>query len=60
MATSWNAQIGGGKYCLRFETTDYEKYREVEKTAQRMIDEANKEIEKQRGKMFLKEVDKCV
>lgn len=60
MATSWNAQIGGGKYCLQFETTDYEKYREVEKTAQRMIDEANKEIEKQRGKMFLKEVDKCV
>lgn len=52
MATSWNAQIGGGKYCLQFETTDYEKYREVEKTAQRMIDEANKEIEKQRGKMF--------
>ena len=47
--TSWKAQICKGKYCLQFETTDYEKYKAVEKVAQKMIDEANKEIDKERA-----------
>lgn len=47
--TSWKAQIGQGEYCLQFQTTDYEKYKAVEKVAQKMIDEANKEIDKERA-----------
>lgn len=45
--TSWKAQIGGGKYCLQFETYDYEKYKAVEKAAQNMIDKENKERDKE-------------
>lgn len=49
MATSWKSQIGDGKYCLQFETTDYEKYKVVEKAAQKMIDKADKEKTKERA-----------
>ena len=38
MATSWKSQLGGGKYCLQFETDDYEKYKVVEKAAQQVVD----------------------
>lgn len=38
MATSWKAQIGGGEYCLQFETDDKELYRIVEKAAQKAMD----------------------
>lgn len=47
MATSWKSQVGGGKYCLQFETTDYEKYKEVEKAAQKMVDKSDKERTKE-------------
>ena len=49
MATSWKSQIGGGTYCLQFETTDYEKYMEVQKAAQKMVDKAAKERDKERA-----------
>lgn len=45
--TSWKSQVGGGKYCLQFETTDYEKYKAIEKVAQKMIDKSRKERMKQ-------------
>ena len=38
MATSWKSQQGDGKYALQFETDDKEKYKTVEKAAQRAID----------------------
>lgn len=47
--TSWKSQTGQGKYCLQFETTDYEKYKAVEKVAQKMIDKADKEKDKERA-----------
>lgn len=47
--TSWKSQIGQGKYCLQFETTDYKKYKAVEKVAQKMIDKADKEKDKERA-----------
>ena len=47
MATSWKSQIAQGKYCLQFETNDYEKYKVVEKAAQKMIDKADKERTKE-------------
>lgn len=47
MGTSWKSQIGQGKYCLQFETTDYEKYKAVEKAAQKMIDKSDKERTKE-------------
>ena len=47
MGTSWKAQIGNGNYSLQFETSDYAKYKEVEKIAQKMIDKADKERTKE-------------
>ena len=47
--TSWKSQIGKGKYCLQFETTDYEKYKAIEKVAQKMVDKAAKERTKERA-----------
>lgn len=47
--TSWKAQIQQGKYCLQFETNDYEKYKVVEKAAQEMIDKSDKERTKERA-----------
>ena len=50
--TSWKSQIGQGKYCLQFETTDYDKYKAVEKVAQQMIDKADRERDKERASMM--------
>lgn len=47
--TSWKAQIEQGKYCLQFETNDYKKYKIVEEVAQKMIDKADKERDKERA-----------
>ena len=47
--TSWKSQIEQGKYYLQFETNDYKKYKEVEKVAQKMIDKADKERDKERA-----------
>ena len=49
--TSWKADLEckNGKYTLTFETDDYKKYKEVEKVAQKMIDRANKELDKERA-----------
>ena len=47
--TSWKSQIGQGKYCLQFETNDYDKYKAVEQIAQKMIDKADKEKDKERA-----------
>ena len=38
MSTSWQSQQGNGQYSLQFETTDKEKYKVIEKTAQMLID----------------------
>lgn len=50
--TSWKSQIGQGKYSLQFETNDYEKYKVVEKAAQKMVDKADKERTKERASQF--------
>lgn len=47
--TSWKSQIEQGKYCLQFETNDYEKYKVVEKAAQKMVDKSDKERDKERA-----------
>lgn len=47
--TSWTSQILQGKFCLQFETNDYKKYKAVEKAAQKMIDKADKEKDKERA-----------
>ena len=51
MATSWKAQICNGNYSLQFETSDYAKYKEVEKMAQKMVDKADKERTKEMASM---------
>ena len=47
MATSWKAQqdLKTGKYYLQFETDCKEKYKQVEKLCQRLIDESNEVIQ---------------
>ena len=45
--TSWKSQIAKGQYSLQFETNDYEKYKAVEKVAQKMIDKSDKERAKE-------------
>lgn len=45
--TSWKSQIGQGKYSLQFETNDYEKYKVVEKAAQKMVDKSDKKRTKE-------------
>ena len=52
MSTSWKSQMGQGTFSLQFETTDYEKYKAVEKIAQKMVDKSKK----QRDKAQLKEM----
>ena len=49
--TLWNAYLEykNGKYTLTFETNDYKKYKEVEKVAQKMVDKADKERDKERA-----------
>ena len=49
--TSWKADLGckDGKYTLIFATNDYKKYKEVEKVAQKMVDKATKERDKERA-----------
>ena len=47
--TSWKSQIEQGKYCLQFETNDYEKYKVVKKAAQKMVDKSDKERDKERA-----------
>lgn len=43
--TSWKSQIQikKGVYTLQFETTDFEKYKAMEKAAIKMMDKAEKE-----------------
>ena len=38
MATEWNAQIGGGKYNLQFETNRRDLYKIVEKACESVMD----------------------
>lgn len=49
--TCWRADLEGknGKYTLIFETNDYKKYKAVEKVAQKMVDKATKERDKERA-----------
>ena len=49
--TSWRADLEckNGKYTLIFETNDYKKYKAVEKVAQKMVDKATKERDKERA-----------
>ena len=49
--TSWNADLAPkkGEYTLTFQTNDYKKYKEVEKVAQKMVDKATKERDKERA-----------
>lgn len=43
MATSWKAQqdLKTGKYYLQFETDDKEKYKQIEKLCQELVDDKN-------------------
>lgn len=36
--TEYNSQVGGGKYCIQYETDSRENYREVEELIRRQID----------------------
>lgn len=36
--TEYNSQVGGGKYCIQYETDNRENYREVEELIRRQID----------------------
>ena len=49
--TQWKADLNmtKGVYTLHFETTDFEKYKAMQKTAQKMMDKAKKEREKARA-----------
>lgn len=48
MATEWKSQIGGGKYAIQFETTNYEYYKLVEKACQKAVDMKDKAVLKER------------
>lgn len=48
MATEWKAQIGGGKYCIQFETSNYEYYKIVEKACRNAVDMKDKAVLKER------------
>ena len=46
MATNWKAQIGDGKFCVQFETSNYKLYHVVEKACQKAVTLARKGIPK--------------
>ena len=46
MATNWKAQIGDGKFCVQFETSNYKLYHIVEKACQKAVTLARKGIPK--------------
>ena len=51
MATEWKAQIGGGKYCIQFETSNYKYYKIVEKACCKAVDMKDKAVLKERCSM---------
>ena len=52
MATWYNAQILGdeGRYCIQFETGNYEYFKMVEKACQNAIDKSDEARDKARAK----------
>lgn len=54
MATFYNAQIDckNGKYCIQFETTNYDYFKAVEKVCQKAIDKKDKAVYKERCSMM--------
>ena len=51
MATWYNAQLLGdeGRYCIQFETSNYELFKMVEKACQSAIDKSNEARDKARA-----------
>lgn len=52
MATWYNAQMLGeeGRYCIQFETGNYEYFKAVEKACQTVIDARDKARDRERAK----------
>lgn len=50
MGTWYNAQLlgGEGRYCIQFETGNYEYFKMVEKACQKAIDKSNEARDKSR------------
>lgn len=36
--TNYNSQVGGGKYCIQYETDNKENYKEVQELIRKQID----------------------
>jgi hypothetical protein len=49
MPTEWKSQTGNGKFCIQFETSNYDYYKLVEKACQKAVDLKDKAVMKERA-----------